>query len=160
DLAGNFEIEDRYFVLIVKAMAAKVLTTLGVFDMFERTAPLYDLTPTRMIIGGAAEAEPEVIEGAAELYFRLPRLAEFYREFLRWDGESAEAFKIAMLPELEGAFSGLIRWIFQKMASPETGDYSDSELRAVVKEINAIYEHFREKSRESPARAAISAFVL
>jgi hypothetical protein len=158
---GNYKIEDKYFALIIKAMAAKVLTTLGVFDMFERTTPLYDLTPTRIIVGGAADdfSTPETLEGAAELYFRLPRLAEFYRAFLRWDGGGAD-WRIAMLPELEGIFSGLIRLIFQKAVSPESGDYSDSEMRTLVREVNLIYEHFREKHSEGATKAALSAFVM
>jgi hypothetical protein len=156
---GNYAIEDRYFALIVKAMGAKVLTALGVYDMFERTSPLYELTPTRMIVGGALDGEPEVIEGAAELYFRLIRLAEFYREPLQWDGKTNGEWKVAMLPELEGVFSGLIRIIFQKAVSPDTGDYSDSEMQSLVREVNRIYEHFRGKSAENVSQTAILAFI-
>ncbi len=156
---GNYAIEDRYFALIVKAMGAKVLTALGVYDMFERTSPLYELTPTRMIVGGAFDGEPEVIEGAAELYFRLIRLAEFYREPLQWDGKTGDEWKVAMLPELEGVFSGLIRIIFQKAVSPDTGDYSDSEMQSLVREVNRIYEHFRGKSAENVSQTAIAAFI-
>jgi len=163
-MEGNYVIEDKYFVLIIKAMAAKVLTTLGVFDMFERTTPIYNLTATRMIIGGAADdfSTPEVLEGAAELYFRLPRLAEFYREFLFWKpaANAPDAWRISMLPELEGVFSGIIRLIFQKAVSPDTGDYSDSEMRTLVREVNFIYEHFREKHPEGVTKAALSAFVM
>lgn len=160
-LAGNYAIEDQYFTLIIKAMAAKVLTTVGVYDMFERATPLYDLTPTRMIIGGAEDfTNLEIIEGAAELYFRLPRLAEFYRVFLRWDGSGNDLWRIAMLPELEGIFSGLIRFIFQKAVSPETGDYSDTEMYTIVREVNTIYEHFHEKQPGRASQAALSAFVM
>ena len=164
---GNFGTEDKYFTLIIKGMAAKILTTLGVYDMFERTSPVYDLTPTRMIVGGADDfAPPEVLDGAAELYFRLPRLAEFYRQFLRWDGyegdPNPQGFdgRIAMLPELEGIFSGLIRLIFRKAVSSENGDYSDSEMRALVRESNLIYEHFREKHGDRAPQEALSAFVM
>ena len=161
---GNYVVEDGYFTLIIKAMAAKVLTTLGVYDMFERTTPLYELTPTRIIVGGATDdfSTPEVLKGAAELYFRLPRLAEFYKEFLSWrvQGAGVDEWKIAMLPELEGIFSGLIRLIFQKAVSPDTGDYSDSEMRTLVREVNLIYEHFREKHTEGATQAALSAFVM
>jgi hypothetical protein len=164
---GNYEIEDKFFVIAIKAMAAKVMTTLGVYDMFERTSPVYDLTATRTVIGGADDyaTDPEVLEGAAELYFRLPRLAEFYRSFLRWDGGAgaggaAPNYKIAMLPELEGVFSGLIRLIFLKAVAPETGDYSDAELRALVQEVNTIYEHYRAIDSERVSQAAISAFVM
>lgn len=62
-----------------------------------------------MIIGGDIETDyiPEILSGAAELYFRLPRLAEFYRSFSRWDGADNQQYRIAMLPELEGVFSAL-----------------------------------------------------
>lgn len=157
---GDYAVENVYFAITIKAMAAKILTTLGVYDMFERAAPIYDLTPTRMIVGGGPGAPPEVIEGAAELYFRLPRLAEFYRLF-RWDGETpGDAYRIAMLPELEGVFSGLIRIIFQNMASPESGDYSESEMQAVISEVNAIYGYFLSKGGETACQAALTAFIV
>jgi hypothetical protein len=157
---GNYVIEDRYFVIMVKAMAAKILTTLGVYDMFERRTPLYDLTSTRLIVGGGEDdTPPEVIEGATELYFRLPRLVEFYRSFLHWDGNNG-TFKISMLPELEGIFSGIIKLIFQKVANPQVGDYSDHELHTLIREINVIYTHFHEKHGDQPVRAAMNAFIM
>lgn len=163
-VAGNYVVENRYFALVIKAMGAKILTALGVYDMFERTSPLYDLTPTRMIIGGAEDSDPEVIDRAAELYYRFPRLVEFYRMFLRWDGEAGagvvDDLRIAMLPELEGIFSGIIRLVFQKAVSPESGDYSDSELRSMVAELNRIYEYFHEKNGDQAPKAAASAFVM
>lgn len=160
-LVGNFAREDRYFVIIIKSMAAKILTTLGVFDLFERRTPLYEMTATRTIIGGAGgydDEVPEVLEGAAELYFRLPRLVEFYRRFLRGDASGA-TMKVAMLPEVEGIFAGLIRLIFLRMSNPSSGDYSDSELRDVVREVNAIHAHFRERDGERATHAAINALV-
>lgn len=157
---GNYVLEDRYFTIIIKAMAAKILTTLGVYDMFERRTPVYDLTPTRMIIGGDINdtLDPGAIEGATELYFRLPRLIEFYRNFLRWDGNT-DAFRIAMLPELEGIFSGIIRTIFQKMVNPASGDYSDFELQTVVREVNFIYNYYHDKNKETAVQSALNAFV-
>lgn len=157
-LAGNYETEDRYFSLIIKAMAAKILTVLGVYDMFERRSPIYTLTPTRLIIGGGDE-DPEIVEGATELYFRLPRLVEFYRGFLYWNGEG-ETYKIAMLPEVEGIFSGIIRLVFQKKTDLSSGDYSESELRTLVREINLIHAHFHSKDGERAVQAAMSALVM
>ena len=163
-LRGNYAVEDRYFAMIIKSMAAKILTTLGVYEMFEKSAPRSELTPTRMIVGGG-EADPEILDGAAELYFRLPRLAEFYRSFLRWDGVPDartlnDTLRIAMLPELEGVFAGFIRMIFQKAVAPETGDYSESEMREMIEEINSIYEHFKAKKGEKATKAALDAFVV
>ncbi len=161
-IVGNYEIEDRYMAIMLKAMVAKVFTVLGVYDMFERTTPLAALNPTRMIVGGGpADEEVEAIEGAAELYFRLPRLAEFYRSILGWgekDGVAGD-LKIAMVPELEGTFAGLIRLIFQKVVSPETGDYSESEMLQLVSEINRIYQVFSSKEPGRATRAALLAFV-
>ena len=159
-LEGNYAIEDRFFALAIKAMAAKLLTTLGVYDMFERTTPIYDLTPTRMIVGGGGgESNVEVLDGATELYFRLPRLAEFYH-LLRWDGEE-EHFKIAMLPELEGVFSELIRLVFLKDKIEDSIEYSDNDMRIMIREINSIYTHFRDKHDSSQAcQEAILAFVI
>jgi hypothetical protein len=163
NLQGNFTEEDGYFVMVVKSMAAKVLTTLGVYDMFIREHPHYELTPARMIMGGGDDGVPEVLEGAAELYCRLPRLAEFYSSVLKWGAAdtSAATAKIALVPDLEGVFSGLIRQVFRRASRVDAGgDYSDTELAAMVKEINRIYEHFRASHPENTAREVFAAFVL
>ena len=169
---GNFVKEDGYFVMIVKSMAAKVLTTLGVYDMFIREHPRYELTPARMIMGGGDDGTPEVFEGAAELYCRLPRLAEFYSSILKWGandpgvslpgvGAGQTTAKIALVPDLDGVFSGLIRQVFRRTAGVSSGgDYSDTELAAMVKEINRIFEHFQKSHPENTAREVFAAFVI
>lgn len=159
---GDFAIEDKYFSFCVKSMAAKVLTVLGVFDLFERPSPVYELTPTRMIIGGDDyDAVPEAIPEAAELYFRLPRLVEFYKDLFAFDTAGA-AVQISMLPEMEGVFSGLIRLIFQRVegGAASSGDYSDLEIRALVREINGIYDHFRGAGKGSAISEALTSFVM
>lgn len=161
-LRGNFAVEDRYFTFCVKAMAAKVMTVLGVYDLFERPSPVYELTPTRMIIGGADfDAIPDVIPEASELYFRLPRLVEFYKNLFAFDAGGA-AEQISMLPEMEGVFSGIIRLIFQRVegGAAASGDYSDLEVRALVREINGIYENFRSADQGRPITEALTAFVM
>lgn len=162
DLDGNFTVEDKYFTFCVKAMAAKVLTVIGVYDLFERPSPVYELTPTRMIIGGSDyDAVPEVIPEASELYFRLPRLVEFYKNLFTFDTGGADV-QISMLPEMEGVFSGIIRLIFQRVegGAAITGDYSDLEVRSLVREINSIYENFRGSAKGSIVSEALSAFVM
>jgi hypothetical protein len=157
---NNYTIENRYFILILKAMAAKIMTTIGVYDMFERKSPLYELTPTRLIIGGGYD-DVEIIEGAAELYFRLPRLVEFYKMiFFRDNPVDNTQIKIAMIPELEGVFSGLIRIIFLKATGANEGEYADSELRKMITEINAIYNHFKGSAGEDKCvKASMNALV-
>jgi len=159
--SGNYKLESKYFAYTIKAMAAKILTVIGVYDLFERTSPLYELTATRMIIGGAAENDPDVLEGAAELYFRLPRLAEFYRSYLRTKEANfgAMEYKIAMLPDIDGTFANLIQFIFVRSETAETGDYSDSELRMLISIINNVFEFYQEKHPGQATKMALDAFV-
>lgn len=160
---GNYTTEDGFFKSSIKAIAAKILTVLGVYDMFERTGPIYQLTPVRIIVGGA-DGIVTPIEDAAELYYRLPRLAEFYYSIFNWDsaaaGRTAPAIqKIALLADFEGTFSGLIRFIFLRTLSQTTGDYSDSEVQTLVGEINAIYEHYKSSTSEGVVGVVINEFV-
>lgn len=168
---SNFASEDRYFQMMVKAMASKILTVIGVYDLFERPSPIYDLTPTRMIIGGAA-AGPEILSGAAELYFRLPRLAEFYRTLFQFGGGAGagagavpgpgniqDGKRISMIPEVSGVFSGFVRLMFLKLgnATVDTGSYSDSDMRLIIAECNAIYGNY---SGENAVSDACNEFVM
>ena len=156
----RFAVENKYFVYCIKAMAAKILTVLGVYSLFERPTPDYALTPTRMIIGGYDyDSAPEAIPAAAELYFRLPRMAEFYRDLFAFKDDGAASKQISMLPEMDGTFSGLINLVFRRdTTNTAAGDYSDQEGRAMVREVNAIYEHH--KSRAQPVKEALSQFIM
>jgi len=139
---NNFATENKYFAMIIKAMSAKILVVLGIFELFDRKQIVTTLDPIRMITGGAPEKVTIVIPEAAELYFRLPRLAEFYRKLLFWRGGDG-AKKITMLPEMSGSpFSEFVRLIFQKIYSPETGNYSDFDAKLVIQEINNIYKYY------------------
>jgi len=169
NVIDNFRDENFFFVRIIKAMSAKILTTLGVYDMFARPIPFAQLTPTRLIIGGD-EQVPEVYEKASELYFRLPRLIEFYRGLLYWNTDATttadetinindDAYKIAILPELEGIFSGLIRLIFLQAINPMSGDYSDVECRELIGEINRVFDHYNSKNPETSTKDAIEGLI-
>jgi hypothetical protein len=161
-LLGDFVTEGKYFVYCIKAMAAKVLTVIGVSDMFNRPSPAYDLTPTRIIIGaGEFDTNPEVKSKAAELYFRLPRLAEFYRRILGFDNaDRSKSKRIALLPELEGVFSGLIRLEFLRVRpdSSSTGNYSESELQVLIREVNKVFDHYSGEEEQTCTKA-LTAFV-
>ncbi|AJL34270.1 pCP2475L [African swine fever virus] len=157
-LSTRWETEDVFFTFMLKSMAAKIFIVLGIYDMFERPEPVYKLIPTRMILGGADELEPEVIPEAAGLYFRLPRLAEFYQKLFSFRDENVQ---ISMLPELEGIFSGLIRVIFMRpIELINIGDYSETEIRQLIKEINVIYQHFNlEYGEQEAVKKALIHFV-
>ncbi len=156
-LEGNFDVEDKYFAITLKSIAAKVLTVVGVFDLLARPTPIPALTPVRMIIGGA-DGAVEAIPDAAELYFRLPRFIEFYRGLL-WNPASAATQQIAMIPEIEGAYSGLIRLIFQKTEDELTGTYSDTELREITREINVIFTQSRSAHGENANLEALQGLI-
>jgi hypothetical protein len=161
----EFQTEDNYFQMIVKAMATKILTVIGVYDLFNRPGPVYDLTPTRMIIGGAMD-QVEIIPEATELYFRLTRLAEYYRNTAFTSYATAmtrtdERF-IGFIPDVAGVFSGLTKLIWLKfgLTTVDQGSYSDSELRQLIKEINDIYHHFKGESEHSVTSKACNEFVM
>jgi hypothetical protein len=160
NVGGNYETEDVFFKRTIKAIAAKILTVLGVYDMFERTGPIYQLTPVRIIVGGAG-AVVKPIEEAAELYYRLPRLAEFYYGMFNWETASASSTgdKIALLADFEGVFTGLIRFVFLRTLAQKTGDYSDNEVQVLVSEINQIYQHYKELKAEGVVGTVINEFI-
>lgn len=141
--ASDWSTENNFFQFIIKCIAAKTIVVLGIFDLFERPEPLYKLTPTRMILGGS-DGLPEVIPAATELYFRLPRLAEFYFELFDFTAGAPQQQQVSMLPELSGVFSGLISQVFVKSAAvAKSGEYSDIETQALISVINQIYDHYR-----------------
>lgn len=156
-LKSNWKQENMFFQFIIKAIAAKILVVLGTYDLFERPEPIFDLTPTRMILGGAYGAAPEVIPGATELYFRLPRLAEFYRDL--FDFSDAADKKISMIPEMGGVFGPLIAQVFIKSeSSAKDGNYSESDVEGIVSAINTVYDKYKEHGAECCTRA-IHGFV-
>lgn len=146
---GSTAVEDGYLALILKALVAKPMVTSGICDLFERPGPVHELIPIRTIIGGGDfDSLPEAIPEAAELYFRLVRLVEFYKELFAFDtSDGAAAVQISMLADIEGVFSGVVRLIFQRVEGEAAafGNYSDFEIRALIREINAVYESYREE---------------
>ncbi len=173
----SFKREDEYFVLVLKSIAAKILTVVGMYDVFDRPMEHNGLSPIRMIIGGAADT-PKVEEGAAALYLRLPLLAQFYRGIFGYDENTAGAnlnnnydnydqmrlrgndnLKISMIPDVDGVFSGLIRFVFRKSKNIETGSYSDEDVKEIVREINLIYQKMSAKYPQDTATKTFNDFV-
>lgn len=155
-LENRWKVENQFFQFVVKCIAAKTLVVLGVFDMFERPEPLYELTATRMIIGGYDKAV-EVIPEAVELYFRLPRLAEYYADLFKFSDNDAQ--RISMLPEAEGTFGPLVAQVFvRSTAAAKTGEYSDLEAEELVRIVNAIYDRYRSHGADA-VRRVVTDFV-
>jgi hypothetical protein len=162
---NNYEIEDKFFHLMIKAMAGKIMTVVGSYDMLEMAPPKHWITNTRIILGGGQkggegienpvsfEDNLEIITGALPLYFKLPRLIEFYRELLGFNYKNN--INIAFLPDLDGVFTQLFLLIFRRSANPENGDYSDSELHKIVEEINNIYNYYAKQNKSEDITTSV-----
>ena len=147
---------DDIFVMIIKSMVAKVLVTLGMHNLFnkpiEKQSAIGYHTNLRMIVGGA---ETQIIEEAIELYIRLPLLCEFYKRIFKTTdftglpeadyGGKVGAKVIGLFPEVSGKFSQFINIIFVRNKNVREGQYSDTELRLIIEEINKIYSAYKGK---------------
>jgi len=150
-----FAIDDTYFILTIKAIAGKIMAVTGVNRLF-KDPNAYSNTiihnPTRLIMGGASSGESEIIDGAVELYVRLPLLVEFYRSIFD-DGNKEykqeiprgqmDDERVSYVPEVGNIWTGLIVNIFDKSKHIESGLYSTDNMSKIVSEINSIYKHYK-----------------
>lgn len=149
--ADLFSETDKIFIMIVKSVVVKVLTAIGVFNMFNRGVSQHGLgysSGLRLYLGGAT-GMPKVLPEALEAYVRLPLLAEFYRTIFRFDELNTPGFRsISLVPEMDGIFSELIAIVFDKARYVEDGGYSETDVRLIIEAINKIYLQF--KGRQNP----------
>lgn len=149
-----FEDDDKYFVLLLKAIAGKVLTTIGTYTLYNNKEDITTIitNPVRMIMGGAKE-DIDVYTEATELYIRLPLLVEFYRELFDNGNKSYktpstkisaddDTETIAYIPDMSGLWSGLINVIFDKSKFISQGFYDDEIIKQIVREVNKIYKDY------------------
>ena len=135
-LIGNWSSENEYFVHAIKAIGAKILAVIGVYDLLERPEPLNSITNIRTILGGY-QGIPDIIDDAIESYFRIPRLIEFYKHV--FDFDPTKNTQISMLPEISSIFDELIKLIFTRTS---TDIYLESEVKDIVAEINKIHREY------------------
>ena len=156
----DFSTTDNLFVMVVKSMVAKVLTVIGLHNMLHRPVDYSGLgykSNLRTILGGV-DSEPKVIPEAIELYIRLPLLVEFYRKVFNFDADIGDSIDdISILPEMDGIFGGLANFIFVKAKNVQQGEYSVSEIKVIMEEINKIYLKY--KSHPNIINAIIQDFV-
>lgn len=168
----TFDKEDDYFVILMKAIGAKILTVTGMYDVLDRPHEFNGISPIRMIMGGDSET-PKVEEGAVALYLRLPLLCQFWRVIFNFneqtppEGENRftgftnirlngnQALKISMIPDVEGTFSGLIRLIFRKHKYLDTSAYSDDDIKDIIRECNMIYQKMSAKHPQNTVMETI-----
>lgn len=163
DIFGNQKDNncDMIFTMIIKSIVAKILTTIGVYNIFNKPINKNGLgyqSNLRLIIGGSDDV-PKIIPEALELYIRLPLLAEFYRAIFELDIDDTSNFitTISLIPEFDNIFSGLISIIFDKAKYVKEGEYSSNNISSMIEEINKIYNYF--SKNKNPVSSTINEFI-
>lgn len=176
----GFKMEDEYFVLMLKSLAAKIFTVVGMYEVLDRPYEYNGLSPIRMMIGGAeGDSIPKIDEAVTPLYLRLTLLAQFYRKIFsfthigdeeiagtQYDWEARNGLprkdknvKISMVPDVMGTFAGFIRLMFRKVRGIEPDNFSDDDIREIVNEVNIIYGKFKDKYATDVVTGVIQEFV-
>jgi hypothetical protein len=160
-----FIIDDRYFILGLKAIVGKIFTVVDTHTLLHTPDTLANVmrNPVRMIIG--AGSTPNVIPEAIELYIRLPLLVEFYKTIFE-DGnkiyknndtsvKDSELEIIAYIPEIGTVWSGLIQCIFDESKYIKDGIYGINNIKDIVTEINKIYNNYKSTPKDKLVRTIV-----
>ena len=159
-----FETDDVYFVLVMKAITAKILTVIGTAHILRQPKTVVGLitNPVRSIIGGASK-DPEIINDAFELYIRLPLLVEFYKHifedgnqpYKRNQNANNATETIAYIPEIGSIWSGLIQCVFDESRYIKDGIYSINNMKRIIAEVNHIYQNYKNVDKNKLVRTAV-----
>jgi hypothetical protein len=184
DMAGwqdAFYDTDLLFEMVIKSIVCKVFTVVDAYRLFHR--PTVDrnngnmthssLNPLRTIMGGAdggaSLAMVKVIPEALELYFRLPLLAEWYRELFSINEKTTlnsavplinPEWKLSIIPSIDGVWSGFVAAVFEKADYVKEGNYSESQVQMLINEMNSIYKVYKSKYPKATVRNIINAFIM
>lgn len=156
---------DLLFEMVVKSIVAKIFTVVDAYRLFHRPTidrqNSYSLNPLRVILGGAQHVK--VIPEAYELYYRLPLLAEWYRDKYSFRAEQpagAPEWRLAIVPNVDGIWSDFISVMFDKAGTVSEGNYAESQAQEIIQAINVIYKAYKSRFPKSTSRNIINAFVL
>lgn len=170
---ASFDLEDKHFTYILKAIAAKILTVTGTYDVFDRPldANSNSIGIIRMILGGSSDV-PKVEEAAVPLYIRLPLLCHFYKDLFGYDTNDdwkdegpysplkpGKNSKITFVPDVDGTYAGLIRLMFRKIKSDDISTYNEEDVKDLIRECNLIYQKAAAKNSQDPVMTAIYGLV-
>jgi hypothetical protein len=177
DIFGDGGRDHEMFVMVIKSICAKILTVLGLHEVFERPLNVpsyYKINNIRMIVGGA-NIIPQINENAIELYMRLPLLCQFYKNIFGYNEEpiktptppaksdlhinDRQAAKISFVPDIDGVFSGLIRLIFRKLDFDDPAAYSNEDIMEIIRECNSIYQKLEKKHSTNTVNCIINDLV-
>ncbi len=159
---------DMLFLMTIKSIVAKVFTVVDAYRLFNRPTTnrilSSSLSPVRTVLGGGA-APVKVIPEALELYFRLPLLAEWYREKFGFNsidevGGDGEDWVLALVPNIDGIWSDLFAVIFDKARQIKEGNYTETQVRDIVEAINTCFKAYRGKFPKATCRDIVHAFIM
>ncbi len=154
--------EDKYFILALKGITAKILTVIASSNLLRQPNNVTNMiiNPIRTIIGGKT---PEVKDEAVELYIRLPLLVEFYKnifengndKYKRNKFENDETETIAFIPEVGSKWSGLIQCIFDESKYINNGIYGVENMNRIIIEVNNIFKHYTNVDKTKLVRTVV-----
>lgn len=154
---------DKLFVHIIKAVVAKMFVAMRMHAVLNHPVSRDGLGfygPLRTIMGGGVDtltgSHPKIVVAANELYIRLVPAAEGFRKLFDFNGQIAADSSITMIPEIDGVFSPLINFVFDRNSSVIDGRYSETEKDILIGYCNEIYSRF--SKHPDPINKALDAF--
>jgi hypothetical protein len=164
---------DLLFEMVIKSIVCKVFTVVDAYRLFHRPTIgrqyTYSLNPLRTIIGGseggAIQNMVKIIPEAIELYFRLPLLAEWYREMFGLNAGKKTDFmngdwRLSIVPSVDGLWSEFISIIFEQVEYVKEGNYTESQVQRMLEEMNKIFKVYKSKYPKATVRNIINAFIM
>jgi hypothetical protein len=170
------DICDTIFEMSIKSIISKVFVVVGSYTLFNKPSSASDkgislanaTNPLRQILGGAS---PQVIVEAAELYVRLPLVAEWYKdifEFKSIEGTYSDNEKsthqgnplISIIPDMDSIWGDLCKVIFVDARNITDGAYPSEYANRIISAINSIYTDFKSKNSRISCKEIISEFIL
>jgi hypothetical protein len=163
----DFKTTDQLMEMIMKAICAKVLTVLGLYQIYNKPTENYlSFSAIRSIIGGGSVERPKIIPEAVDLYVRLPLLAEWFRQMLIGPSTStnrnfitSDNYMLAMVPDVTNLWGEFLKTIFIKSENVEEGNYSDDDTATLITEINKIYVSYKSKNENDTVLSACEGLV-
>lgn len=70
----------EYFSFVMKSITGKIFVVLGLYQLLESPTSMNEISDVRFILGGNHYESSEIIPEASELYYRIPRVLEYFRE--------------------------------------------------------------------------------
>jgi hypothetical protein len=180
--ADMFYDTDLLFEMTIKSIVAKVFTIVDAYRLFHRPtvgrSHVYSLNPLRTIIGGSEanggslSTTVKVVPEALELYFRLPLLAEWYREMFGIKNNTPnnsdvptlnsvnKEWKLSIVPSIDGVWSEFVNTVFDQAVFVTEGNYTESQIQRMIEEMNKIYKVYKAKYPKATVRNIINAYIL